>query len=101
DRDHALEVRVLLLGRPATATVTTVPPLPALAVAGARSAALPCTSRHQAFLPLSLTCIRTSTPPRVPRRQGRLPVRGSRDRPGRTPPRLCPPPWRAGRPARP
>src|SRR5690606_21842968 len=90
DRDDALEVRVLLLGRPATATVTAVPPVPAataLAIAGARPAALPCTSRHQAFLPLSLTCIRTPTPPREPRRRGQRSGRGSRDHRGRTPPR--------------
>src|SRR5690606_7190173 len=56
DRYDALEVRGLVLGRPATATVTTVPAVPAPALAGARpalSAGLPRTSRHQAFLPFS------------------------------------------------
>src|SRR5690606_41328295 len=38
DRYDALEVRGLVLGRPATATVTTVPAVPATALAVARSA---------------------------------------------------------------
>src|SRR5699024_11494108 len=63
DRYDTLEMRGLLLGRPATATVLAVPAVlaaaaftlagrPALLTAG-----LPCTSRHQAFLPFIRNCL--------------------------------------------
>src|SRR5699024_155424 len=63
DRYDALEVRGLLLGRPATATVLAVPAVlaaAAFALAGRPAlltAGLPCTSRHQAFLPFIRNCL--------------------------------------------
>src|SRR5690606_21053153 len=108
DRYNALEVRVLVLGRPATATVTTVPAVPAatalavLLLAGsALAAGLPRTSRHQAFLPFSnLLTIRIPTPLRERRRPAPRSGRGRRCRPGRTPRTRHPRSWRGRPPVR-
>src|SRR5262249_38262835 len=109
DRNHALEVRGLLLGRPATATVATVPAATTVAALAAlaalatllAAAELPRTSRHQAILPVLYVCIRTPARPRGPRRQAPRSGRGSRNHRGRTRPCRHRPPWPWPRPARP
>src|SRR3954451_18773449 len=95
DRHDLLEVRGLVLAGPATAAVAPVPAATATVIAvvaalpagSALSAAeLPCTSRHQAFLPLTSFCIvRTPTPPHGRRRRARRCGRGRRCPHGRTP----------------
>src|SRR5262249_3506463 len=83
----------------AVSAVTALATLTALAatVAAGPAAELPCTSRHQAFLPIfvlvSLIIVRTPTQPRGLRRPGRRSGRGSHGRRGRTPHDRCRPPW--------
>src|SRR3954454_6801366 len=94
DGHHALEVRGLVLGRPATATVATVPAVPAVTAVSAvvtaltalAAAELPRTSRHQAILPVFVCITRTPARLRGPRRRAPRSGRGSRCHRGRTRP---------------
>src|SRR6185437_9892351 len=76
DRHQALDVRGLVLGRPATAPVAAVPAVAVVAAATPGAPAVtPCTSRHQAFPSVFslLWYIRTRGRPRGRRRRARRP----------------------------
>src|SRR5699024_7362428 len=78
DRYDTLQVRGLFLGRPATATVPAVPTVPATAAfalvrrSALLTAGLPCTSRHQAFLPFFGNCLCCVLLTRIVRTPARL-----------------------------